>query len=106
MMKMYSVRDQKAEMYHMPFFALTNGVAIRIFADLANDPNTFVGKHPNDYSLFYLGEFDDQRAHFEIAQAPVHIGVAAEYLSAQPTVFTPENLETLQAMNGEDNAAR
>jgi len=96
-MKIYSIRDTKAEIYHQPFFALTNGVAIRMFADLANDTSTFIGKHPNDYNLFYLGEFDDHNAQFELC-SPVHIGVASEYLQVQPTLLTPENLESLQSV--------
>lgn len=58
----YSVYDNKALVYGTPFFAPTDGAAVRLFQELANDLNTTVGRHPNDFSLFCVGSFDDQHA--------------------------------------------
>lgn len=57
----YSVYDNKALVYAVPFFATTDGSAIRSFQDLANDTNTTVGRHPGDFSLYCLGDYDDQK---------------------------------------------
>ncbi|QCQ84904.1 nonstructural protein [Blackfly microvirus SF02] len=59
----YSVYDRKALQYHPPFFASTDGAAVRSFSDLANDPETQVGRHPGDYTLYFVGEYDDQKGH-------------------------------------------
>jgi len=58
----YSIYDNKALVYAVPFFAINDGHAIRSFTDLANDPNTTIGRHPGDFSLYEVGLFDDQHA--------------------------------------------
>lgn len=55
----YTVYDTKTGSYHPPFFATTDGAAIRSFQDVANDTQTLIGRHPLDYSLWFCGEFDD-----------------------------------------------
>lgn len=62
-LKVYSVFDSKLATFDRPFYMQTDAAAIRGFSDAVNDPNGPVSswnKHPEDYSLFYLGEFDDQ----------------------------------------------
>ena len=57
--KIFSVFDSKAELYLTPFFMKTKGEAVRGFEDVANDKNSAIGRHPEDYTLFELGEYDD-----------------------------------------------
>lgn len=57
--KIYSIFDSKAESYTLPFFQQTEPMAIRTFADWCNDPNHTFGKHPEDYTLFESGTYDD-----------------------------------------------
>jgi len=56
----FAVFDKKAVSYLQPFYFTQKGQAIRSFEDAVNDPQTSFNKHPEDYSLFKLGEFDDQ----------------------------------------------
>lgn len=58
----FSIYDFKALVYSPPFYAATVGLAIRIFRDAASDPNTQLYKHPTDFILYQIGEFDDQDA--------------------------------------------
>ncbi len=58
----YSVLDAKAGAYAIPFFAPTDPHAIRSFSDLVNDPNTVPGRHPEDFSLHKIGDFDIETA--------------------------------------------
>lgn len=55
----YSIYDRKALRYHAPFYSHQDGEAARSFADLVNDPNTTVGRHPDDYVLYRVGAYDD-----------------------------------------------
>ena len=55
----YSIYDSKALTYSPPFFTVSHGAAVRMVMDLANDANTSVGRHPADYSLFCVGQFND-----------------------------------------------
>lgn len=58
--KIYSIYDEKAEIFSTPFFSMNDNMAIRSFQDLANDPSSTIYKHPEDYKLYELGEFEDQ----------------------------------------------
>lgn len=59
-MKIYSIHDSKASFYDRPFFARTDGEAIRLFSDAINDEKTPISAHYADFTLFGLGEFDEQ----------------------------------------------
>ena len=56
---MFSCYDSKVEAFMRPWTAQTEGQAIRMFQDELEQPNTEINKHPEDYSLFKIGEFHD-----------------------------------------------
>lgn len=56
----YAVRDDKAAAYLLPFFQLTTGMAIRSFSDRCNDITHGFCQHPEDYTLWQLGDYDDE----------------------------------------------
>ena len=57
----YAIFDSAAGVYMRPFFAQAHGLATRMFSDLACDADHDVGKHPEDYSLYFIGEYDDNK---------------------------------------------
>lgn len=83
LLKIYTVYDSKTESYLKPFFLLSPGEALRGFIDIANDKNTAIGLHPEDYTLFELGEWEDSHATFEMHSTPISLGVALEFLKTQ-----------------------
>lgn len=76
----FSIYDEKALIFATPFFMSTNGQAIRGFMDLAKDPNSFVSKHPSDYKLYQLGEYDDLTGVFTNVNAPIFLASGSEIL--------------------------
>ena len=57
----YAVYDRKAEIYSAPFLEIKDGTAIRAIQDVViNNKDHAFAKHPKDFSLFKLGEFDEQ----------------------------------------------
>lgn len=54
-----SVYDKKVNAFASPFFVRSQGEAIRSFTDACQDGQTVFCKHPEDYLLFQIGEFDD-----------------------------------------------
>jgi hypothetical protein len=57
----YAVFDRKAEMYSQPFLEIKDGTAIRAVQDIViNNKDHAFAKHPADFSLHRLGEFDEQ----------------------------------------------
>lgn len=58
MQKVFGVYDSKVNAYLQPFFSESAGGAIRAFADVSNDRQSPIGRHPGDYQLYELGTFD------------------------------------------------
>ena len=56
----YAVFDRKAEIYSQPFLEIKDGTAIRAVQDIViNNKDHSFAKHPSDFSLHRLGEFDE-----------------------------------------------
>jgi len=62
--KIFTVYDSKAKAYITPFFLHEDGMALRVFGDCINDTTHQFGKHPEDYTLFEIGTWEDQKAKF------------------------------------------
>lgn len=56
-LQLYSILDTKAEAFFPPFPAANAAEALRSFSDLLVDPQSKIGKHPEDYRLYHVGEF-------------------------------------------------
>lgn len=85
-MKMFSFFDSKAAFFSNPFYEQREGAAIRMFADAVNDssnPNNLLNKHPEDYSLFLLGEFDNDTGAIDMIK-PLNLVTASALRSAAP----------------------
>ena len=56
-----SVKDRAADVFNRPFFVPHRNVAIRDFTDEVNRvaADNQLNKHPDDFDLYCLGEFDD-----------------------------------------------
>lgn len=55
----FSIYDVKAEVYLQPFFAANAAVAERIMTDEVRNPNSVFSRHPRDFQLFKVGDFND-----------------------------------------------
>lgn len=59
-MKMiYAVRDRAIDAFGQPIFCLAEGQAVRSFIDEVNSSQSSMHAHPEDYDLYFLGQFDD-----------------------------------------------
>lgn len=83
--KVFAVYDSKVEAYMNPMFFQSIGAALRVWVDAVNDQTTNIAKHPEDYTLFELGEYDDQTGQFKNLSTPKSHGVALEYVRARET---------------------
>lgn len=55
----YTIYDVASGVYMRPFFSQADGQALRGFNDLATDAEHEIGKHPEDYTLYRIGDFND-----------------------------------------------
>ena len=76
----FTIYDSKAETFNAPFFMTNEPQAVRGFSDAVNNPETPYGKHPEDYTLFLIGEYDDTTAEI-ITIAPKSIGVGVIFVN-------------------------
>lgn len=54
----YAIYDSKAEGYSQPFFCINDAIAGRMFGDACNDESADISRHPEDYTLFKIGEWN------------------------------------------------
>lgn len=59
--KCYAVLDHKLSEFHLAVFDIKDQGAIRQFTDAVLDKQTKWNKHPEDYSLWKIGEFDTEK---------------------------------------------
>lgn len=78
-----AVRDLKAEAYGRPIFVNAIGQAIRSFQDEVNRPDqqNEMNRHPEDFSLWHLGEYDDQSGLITPLEHPTQIATAAQLVA-------------------------
>lgn len=79
--QMYAVKDTKSQLFTMPHFQQSDGVAIRSFSTACEDPKTDLNKYPSDFSLYHVGSF-----HVETGEltpvSPRQICNAAEFVES------------------------
>ena len=75
-----AVRDLKAETFFQPIVADNLAVAMRNFADAAANPDMTIVKHPEDYALYRLGDYDMPSGVITALDQPVHVCSAEEML--------------------------
>jgi len=59
---LYTIYDTATSVHNRnmgPMCLLSDGEALRMFKDLVEGPDNDVGKHPEDYNLIRVGEWDD-----------------------------------------------
>ena len=84
MMDAYSVFDIKAGLYG-PIVLFPNTLsAIRWFGDVANEKGNAVNRHPSDYMLMQVGQFDDNTGEMVSFTPPKSYGLASTLIEAKP----------------------
>lgn len=81
--QIFTVYDIKAEVYLVPWYSTNDKQAMRIFGDAVNNAETMFNKHPFDYALMHIGEFDDETGKIDMFENNKHLGIANEYLVKQ-----------------------
>jgi len=82
-LKCYSIRDSKAEIFNPPFYKKTHGEAERDFATLCRDPKSLANQYPEDFDLYYCGDYDDITGKLRPLDTPQHIAKAISVIKVQ-----------------------
>lgn len=92
-MNVYAIYDNKVEAFiNTPFFARTNGEAIRMFSGAVNTEGSDFNRWPNDYCLYHVGFWGPEDGTI-IPEVPhKNLGLAIEYLQKPmtPALVSPQ----------------
>jgi hypothetical protein len=79
----FTVKDIKAEMFGRPIFQNSTGEALRAFQDEAQNPDSMLCKHPEDFHLYRIGTYDQGTGQINPVD-PVHICGASDFAANPP----------------------
>lgn len=85
-LKMFTIYDHQTRVYFSPLMLRSIGEAVRGFTELANDLSSNIGKYPDVFSLYELGEFDDESGEFLVLQPPLLIAKGTDFVNSKPTL--------------------
>lgn len=89
-LELLAVYDSKAKAFMAPFVVSQIAVAARVFAEAANKMNHQICEHPEDFTLWHLGTFDDDTATFDIKPVYINLGMASQYKTETLTHVQPK----------------
>lgn len=96
----FTVYDQKAAAYLPPFILPRAEQALRTFSDCCQSNDHQFGNHPEDYTLFRLGTFNDETGEIVSELAPIVIANGLELAALKPP--TDPNNEPTQTQVGDE----
>lgn len=106
-LKIFSSYDNKAKIWSRPMFAPNEGSMLRSWADIANDKSHPIGQHPEDYTLYIIGEFDEFEGTFLIHETRTSLGLASGFVKQQaqqqPMMMPQQSLTEGMKIPGEKN---
>ena len=92
MLRVYSIFDDKAQVFNTPFFSINHGTALRAFGDLCNDTRSSISRYPQDFHLYCLGEFDEDKGCIVNAEHPEFIAHAVNMVHIVDSPVSPEDV--------------
>jgi len=82
-LSLIAIYDKRAGEYTPPQAVPTLGVAERQFMDAVNNPESHLHKHPEDYNMQLIGEYDSETGIIKPnATGPQHLLDATQLLKA------------------------
>nr|WAE43297.1 MAG: nonstructural protein [Microviridae sp.] len=79
----FSIFDEKAKAFCIPFFVHNVNLALRSFGDAVLNESTGISKHAGDYKLYKLGEYDDNSGMLTSLDIPEFIANALDFLPVE-----------------------
>lgn len=90
--KVFCVYDSKMEEFGVPMFLRSRGECLRAFTDVVKDSSSPMSKHPADYTLFEIGDYDAESASFVCYDAKVNLGMAIDFVKDRPPEIVKQEL--------------
>lgn len=94
--QVFAIRDSKVGYFGPPMILRSTGEAIRVFTDACQDQKSQLSRHPEDFSLHLIGEYDEVKGQM-IPQSHVSFGSGTSFIP-RPVV---DPAMSVKAPNGE-----
>jgi hypothetical protein len=104
---MYAIFDSCSGVYDRPFCANADASAIRSFGDAAGSAESVIGMHPEHFSLYRIGLFDDNTSEI-VPEDAVCIARAHELVAASRKIVSGSLASVMEGAvvgNGDDSHA-
>jgi hypothetical protein len=99
---LYAVFDLKARAYMQAFQSQNDHMAIRGFSEACFNPEVPFSKYPKDYSLYKVGEYDDQTGTFK-NEEPAPVPVISAVNAIQQAQEEQKYVQSLHMADNTDN---
>ncbi len=96
-LQIFTVYDSKIEAYLVPFYFKNRGECLRTFTDTVNDPSHMFNRHPGDYTLFHIGQYNEDDASFSLLDHHVNLGKAIEFIKEDSNGATVSDVAFVQS---------
>lgn len=64
--QLYTIYDSKSETYGKPFHEQNTATALRSARNILTNPDSVITHNPEDFTLWHMGEFDDNTGEIEL----------------------------------------
>lgn len=85
-MSIYAIFDSAVKTYSRPMFLNTDNEAIRSFQSECNRVGSVINAHPDQFTLFNIGEYDDNTSLIKSSE-PRSLGNAVQYKDTRGELF-------------------
>lgn len=78
-----AIFDSKVKIFTQPYLFVNKGAALRTWQEAANDPQSPYCKHPEDFTMFIVGEYNDETGILTHLTAFESLGNALQFKNIQ-----------------------
>lgn len=93
--EMYTLYDSCSQSYNNPFYFLNDNIAKRAAIDLLKRGETEISNHPEDFTMFKIGQYDPQTAEITIYDTKIPL-IRMHELAANLPAEEPQTVEQPQ----------
>lgn len=83
---LYCLYDSAARRYFPPFLSDNNDTAQRYLKSSLTSTDSVIAQHPDDYSLYMVGDFDPDSGQIDVVDQPILVCHASQINSKLQTV--------------------
>lgn len=94
-LKVFSIYDQKAAMFMQPMFYVNEATALRSFSQIVNAGDNDVSKHPEDFTLYHIGEYSDGTGELRDVEATVLVNALQVKEQLGPELDATEEMKAV-----------